>query len=136
MIPLIASPCPSNSGLAFIFERARWPQTTPAIAATINKPQQNPQIAIPLKTSDMMASGSVFLCGANVIGTPGAGAGEICGALLETDAVLTPGTVERAAQPAAPSYHAWSDRLRVPAASCRLISSSEKIPSCFPSRAT
>ncbi len=84
--------------------------------------------------SDKTASCSVFLCGTKGAGTVVTAAGEIGGTPPGAVAV-TPGTVESGAQPAAPSYQALSVRLRVPAASCRLISSSEKGPSCFPSRA-
>src|ERR1700674_397693 len=113
------------------------------------KPKQNPNKPSTLKMSDKMASGSV-LGGAGTEPAGGIGplvaaatagavtvaaAGGAADGTLGAAPVLTPGTVERAAQPAAPSYQARSERLSVPAASCRFTSSREKGPIFCPLRA-
>src|SRR5438105_5394814 len=114
------------------------------------KPQQNPNKPSTLKLSDRMASGSVFAGGAGTAPAGGmgplvdaitAGAVPIAAAGGAADGTLgavtapTPGTVESAAQPAAPSYHARSESLRIPAANCRFTSSRVKGPIFCPSRA-
>src|ERR1700686_5218022 len=147
--PLRARPCPCSSGVFLNLESARWPQTTPATAIMRKKPQQNPHRPSTLKRSDKMASGSVLGgAGTEAIGITGPLAGAVTAGVLtlaaaagaaETGAAaapaLAPGTVESAAQPAAPSYHARSERLSVPAANCRLTSSSGKGPIFCPLRA-
>src|SRR5205823_454689 len=131
-----ARPRPCSSGFFLNLESARWPQTTPPIAIMRKKPQQNPNKPSTLKMSDRMASGSVFAgAGTEPAGGMGplvaaitAGAVPIAAAGGAADGTLgaatapTPGTVESAAQPAAPSYHARSERSSVPAASCRFTS--------------
>ena len=128
--PAIARPRPCNSGLVFILDSARCPQITPATPRT--GPQQNASSPTKLSTNDQMASGSVRpdgrggsatgppAVGAVTAGTPGVVA-SACGGpggdvVLPAGLLLTPGTVESGAQPAAPSYHARSERLSVPAA--------------------
>src|SRR2546423_12157663 len=111
MTPVRARPCPSSSGFALIRESAMWPQTIPAMAAVIKNPQQNPKSPSPLKIRDRTASCSVFRCGTIATGATGAtgvavGAADVTagetGEALAGAAALTPGTVESAAQPAAP----------------------------------
>jgi len=109
--------------------------------------QQNPHTASKLRTNDQMANGSVLPEGADAAATGPPAAGAIttgtlevvgvagCGGVLSAGLLSTPGTVESGAHPAAPSYQAWSERLKVPAASWRFISSREKGPVGFPSRA-
>src|SRR5437660_11482330 len=109
-MPAMARPWPSRFGLFLILDSAIWPQTIPATPPIMKKPQQNPHKPRMLKMRERTASCSVFLAGTTVPGaTTGAGAamGEAgAGAALAGAAALTPGTVESAAHPAAPSYHA------------------------------
>src|SRR6185503_19505571 len=102
----------------------------PAMAAVMKNPQQNPHKPRMLKMSDRTASCSLLRGGTTFTGPAGttevvASVGMLGGAAV-AGAALTPGRVERAAQPVAPSYHPRSLGRRVPAASCRLISSNEK----------
>src|SRR3954467_810740 len=123
--PATARPRPCRCGLALIFERPRWPHTTAAIPS-IGPPQQKPSRPTRLRTSDQIASGSVGAAATTGVAVTAGTAGVVMGALAGTApgaAPVTPGTVESGAQPAAPSYHALSDKFRVPAASWRLISS-------------
>jgi hypothetical protein len=147
--PATARPWPCKPGAALILERARCPQTTPPIPVSTTGVQQNPQTESKLRTSDQMASGSVGDgAGADVTEPPAveaATAGTLGivapvgggpGADVPPDGLLlTPGTVESGAQPAAPSYHAWSERLSVPAANWRFTSLRGKGPVGCPLRA-
>ena len=81
--------------------------------------------------SDNTASCSVFLCGTSGAGAVVAAAGEIGGA-PPGPVALTPGTVARGAQPAAPSYQALSVRLMVPAARLPVDLFQRKRPQLFP----
>src|SRR6476620_11851225 len=113
--PAIARLRPSSSGFALIRDSARWPQTIPAIAETRKNPQQNPHTPRMLKINERTASCSVFRCGTTApggvattaAGVTGGAAGVAGAGLVGTCAALTPGTVESAAHPAAPSYQAW-----------------------------
>ena len=62
----------------------------------------------------------------------GVGVGVGVGVAAAAGGITTPATVESGAQPTAPSYHARSVPAKVPSVSLRLISSSEKGPSCWP----
>ena len=120
--PATAMPWPCKPGVVLILESARCPQTTPPTPVSTTGVQQNPQKESRLRTSDQMASGSVGAAGAGiaVTGPPAAGvvtAGTLEGVgltwggteddeLVAEALLLTPGTVESGAQPAAPSYQA------------------------------
>ncbi|HEX7516051.1 MAG TPA: hypothetical protein VF345_02060 [Chthoniobacterales bacterium] len=98
-------------------DSARCPQITPATPRT--GPQQNASSPTKLSTNDQIASGSVgpdgpggiatgpptvgaMIAGTVGVVTPVAGGVVLAGVPL----LLTPGTAESGAQPAAPSYYA------------------------------
>jgi len=92
-----------------------------------------------LRTSEKIASGSVLLAGTGVPvvldATGWVATGDVAaGGGAAVPPIVTPGTVESAIQPEAPSYQARSDGLNVPAASWRFISSNEKGPNAWPFR--
>src|SRR4051812_43354074 len=119
--PAIARPRPSNSGSLLMRESAICPQTMPATPMRKKPQQKSPTM---LKISDNNASGSFFRRGTAIAdpavvvtgATALAGGVDVAGGVAA--AVVTPGTLESGAQPAAPSYHPRSERLSVPAVSC------------------
>src|SRR3954463_256059 len=103
--PALARLWPSSSGLALIRDNAIWPQTIPAIAAVTKNPQQNPHRPRMLKMSERTANCSLLRWGTTTPGVVAAAVGETCGTTL-AGAALTPGTLDNAIHPGAPSYHA------------------------------